>query len=63
MVLNRIGVFFEEIKAEFQKIEWPKRKYIAVSSLIILGIVILFAAFISGIDILIAKVIFEIRGT
>ncbi len=52
---RKLWKFFREAKGEIQKVVWPTRKEVFQMTLIVMGIIILFAIFIWGIDVVLMK--------
>ncbi|XOB40479.1 MAG: preprotein translocase subunit SecE [Candidatus Nealsonbacteria bacterium] len=48
----KINTFFKEIKVEIRKVNWPTRKETIRDTLIVIGVSIVVAIFLGGIDFL-----------
>jgi preprotein translocase subunit SecE len=55
--LATVQQFFREVMAEFRKVNWPSRKEVSNSTVIILVVVIVIASFLWGVDIGLARVV------
>ena len=51
-MLNRIATFLKEVKLEVKKVNWPTRHQTIRYTLIILGISLVIAVFLGGLDFL-----------
>ena len=49
---NKLAKFFRGIKSEMKKIVWPTWKHISNNTLIVVGVVVLFAILIAVLDLL-----------
>lgn len=48
--LGRLGKFLREVRAELKKVAWPGRKELVSSTLVVVTVVVIVAAFIGLID-------------
>lgn len=55
--LATVQQFFREVMAEFRKVNWPSRKEVSNSTVIILVVVIVIASFLWVVDIGLARVV------
>mgnify|MGYP001586836724 CR=1 FL=1 len=49
-VLNKLSVFLKEVRLEMKKVNWPSRKETVRYTLIIVGVSLVIAAFLGGLD-------------
>ena len=56
-MFKKVGGFLKAVSAEMRKVTWPSRPEIIRSTLIVLIVVIVFAIFIGGIDILFLQIL------
>ncbi len=49
-IFNKIDSFLKEVKAEIRKVNWPTTKETIIYTLIVLGVSIVTAIFLGGID-------------
>ncbi|MCZ2845796.1 MAG: preprotein translocase subunit SecE [Candidatus Bathyarchaeota archaeon] len=47
---QRIPTFFSEVKKETKKVAWPSRKQTLINTLIVIGVSIVIAIYLGGID-------------
>jgi len=50
MILNKLGSFLKEVRLEMKKVNWPTRKEAVKYTLIIIGVSVVVAAFLGGLD-------------
>ena len=55
--LNNLRQFFNEVVAEFKKVNWPTRKEVSNSTVIILVVVVVIAIFLWVVDIALARLV------
>jgi preprotein translocase SecE subunit len=53
--LNKIAVFFSEVRQETRKVSWPSRKEAIKYTLIVAGVSIAVAAFLGGLDFILQR--------
>ncbi len=56
-IFSKIDNFFKEVKLEIKKVNWPTAKETARYTLIVIGVSIVTAAFLGGIDFLFTRVL------
>ena len=56
-MFKKVGSFLKAVSTEMTKVSWPSRSEIIRSTLIVLIVVIVFAIFIGGIDILFLQIL------
>ncbi|MDP2910299.1 MAG: preprotein translocase subunit SecE [bacterium] len=49
-ILNRLSEFLKEVRLETKKVNWPSRKETVKYTLIIVGVSLIVAVFLGGID-------------
>ena len=60
--MNKVILFFKEVKAEFAKITWPKRDEVIGSTIIVFLLVIFFAVFLGIADLIFSTFIKQLFG-
>lgn len=60
--LGRIQQFFREVMAEFRRVTWPGRDDVVNSTIVVLFVVFVLAAFLWMVDISLAWVVGRIVG-
>ncbi len=58
-MLDKAINFLKEVQIEMKKVNWPTRKEIIKYTLIVVGISIVVAAYLGGLDILFKNIIIE----
>ena len=53
--MNKIVNFFNEVKAEFKQISWPKRESIIQSTIVVISISVIVSLILGGFDYLFIK--------
>ncbi len=56
-LLNKIRLFFSEVRQETRKVSWPTRKEAVKYTLIVVGVSVAVAAFLGGLDFFLQRVI------
>ena len=56
-IFSKIDSFFKEVRIEIKKVNWPTTKETIRYTLIIIGVSIVTAAFLGGIDFLFTRVL------
>jgi len=49
-LLNKLSSFLKEVRLEMKKVNWPSRKETIKYTLIIVGVSVIVAAFLGGLD-------------
>jgi len=49
-ILNRLSEFLKEVRLETKKVNWPSRKETVKYTLIVVGVSLIVAVFLGGID-------------
>ncbi|MDD5145884.1 MAG: preprotein translocase subunit SecE [Candidatus Pacebacteria bacterium] len=52
MKLSSVSTFFKEVKVEIKKVNWPTRQETIRYTLVVIGISIVMAAYLGGLDFL-----------
>lgn len=60
--MNKMLLFFKEVKAEFNKITWPKRAELVGSTIIVFILVIFFSVFLGVADLIFSTFIKQLFG-
>ncbi len=60
--MNKVILFFKEVKAEFNKITWPKRAELVGSTIIVFILVIFFSVFLGVADLAFSTFIKQLFG-
>jgi preprotein translocase subunit SecE len=55
--LRRVREFFQEVMAEFRKVNWPKRSEIANSTAVVLVVTVVIAFFLAAVDVGLARIV------
>ena len=56
-ITQKINIFFKEVFVEMKKVSWLSRKDVTRYTLIVLGITIIVAAFLGGLDYIFSTII------
>lgn len=65
MALNNVMQFFQGVRFELSKVEWPKRNEFIGSTIVVLFLVFLFSVYLGAVDFgfsKLAKYIFTLYG-
>lgn len=62
MMIKRAIQFFKEVKVEFSKVSWPSREELMQSTIIVIIVSLLVAAFIGLVDLGLNKLVATILG-
>ena len=49
--LRNVQQFFHEVLGEFRRVNWPSRAEVANSTVVVLAVVVVLAAFLAAVDI------------
>jgi preprotein translocase subunit SecE len=55
--LGRIKQFFHDVAAEFRRVNWPSRKEVAASTVVVLVVVFALALFLGAVDVGLARIV------
>jgi len=50
MIFSKLGTFLKEVRLEMRKVNWPTRKETIKYTVIIIGLSLVIAAFLGGLD-------------
>ena len=50
MIFSKLGTFLKEVRLEMRKVNWPTRKETVKYTIIIIGVSLVVAAFLGGLD-------------
>ncbi len=50
MIFSKLGTFLKEVRLEMRKVNWPTRKETIKYTIIIIGVSLVVAAFLGGLD-------------
>ena len=56
-MLEKLRTFLREVRAELEKVTWPGRAEVQAATLVIIGLVLLLAAFIGGVDFVVSRIL------
>jgi preprotein translocase subunit SecE len=55
--LNRLKGFFEEVMAEFRRVNWPSRQDVAASTAVVLVVVFILAMYLGAVDVALSRLV------
>ena len=55
--LNRVKEFFQEVAAEFRRVNWPSRNDVAVSTMVVLVVVFVLAMYLGAVDVGLSRLV------
>ena len=61
-MIGKTNEFLANVKAELKKVTWPTRKDTYASTMVVIVLVLLSAAFLGGVDIILSRLIQLILG-
>jgi preprotein translocase subunit SecE len=56
-IFKKIKTFFSEVKSELKKVNWPTKKDTIRDTLTVIGVSVVIAAFLGGVDFLITALL------
>ena len=56
-LLQKVTNFYREVVVEMGKVSWPSREQLQVSTIVVLVVTIIFAAFIGSFDALLSMIV------
>jgi preprotein translocase subunit SecE len=56
-MIEKIRQFLREVRAEMEKVSWPGRQEVQAATIVIIGLVVLLAAFIGAVDYVVSRVL------
>lgn len=48
--IQRIPIFFSEVKKEIRKVTWPTKKQALINTLIVIGVSVVVGVYLGGLD-------------
>jgi len=54
---NKVAGFFKEVQGELKRVSWPSREELIGSTIIVIVLTFILAAFIGGVDFILSMVI------
>ena len=55
--LNRVKEFFQEVAAEFRRVNWPSRNDVAASTMVVLVVVFVLAMYLGAVDVALSRLV------
>ena len=55
--LRRVKEFFEEVAAEFRRVNWPSRREVASSTMVVLVVVFVLAMYLGAVDVGLSRLV------
>jgi preprotein translocase subunit SecE len=55
--LNRVKEFFQEVAAEFRRVNWPSRNDVAASTMVVLVVVFVIAMYLGAVDVGLSRLV------
>jgi preprotein translocase subunit SecE len=55
--LRRLKEFFEEVAAEFRRVNWPSRNDVASSTVVVLVVVFVLAMYLGAVDVALSRLV------
>jgi preprotein translocase subunit SecE len=56
-LLRRAQEFVREVVAEFRKVTWPSRQELVNSTVVVITVTVVVAAFLGAVDIMLARIV------
>ena len=56
-IFKKIKAFFSEVKSELKKVNWPTKKDTIRDTITVIGVSVVLAAFLAGVDFLITALL------
>jgi len=56
-VLKRLKEFFQEVMAEFRRVNWPSRNDVAASTMVVLVVVFVLAMYLGAVDVGLSRLV------
>jgi preprotein translocase subunit SecE len=56
-MIEKVRQFLREVRAEMEKVSWPGRQEVQAATIVIIGLVVLLAAFIGAVDYVVSRVL------
>jgi len=55
--LRRLKEFFQEVAAEFRRVNWPSRNDVAASTVVVLVVVFVLAMYLGAVDVALSRLV------
>jgi preprotein translocase subunit SecE len=55
--LRRLREFFQEVAAEFRRVNWPSRNDVATSTVVVLVVVFVLAMYLGAVDVALSRLV------
>jgi len=55
--LTRLREFFQEVAAEFRRVNWPSRQEVAASTAVVLVVVIVLSMYLGAVDVALSRLV------
>jgi len=55
--LRRVKEFFQEVVAEFRRVNWPSRNDVAASTMVVLAVVFVLAMYLGAVDVGLSRLV------
>ena len=55
--LRRVKEFFQEVAAEFRRVNWPSRTEVARSTVVVLIVVVVLAFYLGAVDVGLSRIV------
>ncbi len=55
--VNRLREFFQEVLAEFRRVNWPSREDVAASTAVVVVVVFVLAMYLGAVDVALSRLV------
>jgi preprotein translocase subunit SecE len=55
--LTRLREFFQEVAAEFRRVNWPSRQEVAASTVVVLVVVLVLSMYLGAVDVALSRLV------
>jgi preprotein translocase subunit SecE len=55
--LTRLREFFQEVAAEFRRVNWPSRQEVAASTAVVLVVVLVLSMYLGAVDVALSRLV------
>ena len=55
--LTRLREFFQEVTAEFRRVNWPSRQEVAASTAVVLVVVLVLSMYLGAVDVALSRLV------
>jgi len=55
--LTRLREFFQEVAAEFRRVNWPSRQEVAASTVVVLVVVFVLSMYLGAVDVALSRLV------